>query len=64
MEWLGHSDSQMVRHYFTLHDEQARRQMSSLDVLGEAGQQRAGVERAAHHSQEVTSQESNPENRS
>ncbi len=37
MEWLGHRDSAMVRHYYHLHDEEARRQMQRLDFLGEAG---------------------------
>jgi integrase len=36
MEWVGHADSSMVRHYFHLHDEEARRQMQSLDLLGGA----------------------------
>jgi integrase len=34
MEWVGHADSAMVRHYFHLHDEQGRRQMHGLDLLG------------------------------
>ncbi len=37
MEWLGHRDSAMVRHYYHLHDDEAQRQMSRLDFLGEAG---------------------------
>jgi integrase len=37
MEWLGHADSKMVRHYYHLHDEEAQRQMKRLDFLGEAG---------------------------
>jgi integrase len=37
MEWLGHRDSAMVRHYFHLHDDEAQRQMKRLDFLGEAG---------------------------
>lgn len=37
MEWLGHRDSAMVRHYYHLHDEEAQRQMKRLDFLGEAG---------------------------
>lgn len=36
MEWVGHADSAMVRHYFHLHDEEAQRQMQSLDLLGGA----------------------------
>lgn len=36
MDWVGHADSAMVRHYFHLHDEQALRYMQSLDLLGAA----------------------------
>lgn len=36
MEWVGHADSAMVRHYFHLHDEEAQRQMNSLNFLGDA----------------------------
>jgi integrase len=34
MNWLGHSDSKMVRHYFHLRDEDAQQQMKRLDFLG------------------------------
>jgi integrase len=34
MDWLGHRESRMVRHYFHLHDEEARRQMRRLNFLG------------------------------
>ena len=37
MEWLGHQDSEMVRIYYHLHDEEARRRMAALDFLGGAG---------------------------
>jgi integrase len=37
MRWLGHRDSDMVRHYYHLHDEEAQRQMKRLKFLGEAG---------------------------
>ena len=60
MEWLGHADSEMVRHYFHLHDEQAHRQMSGLDLLGEAGQQCPGVHGAATPKTETPSQGSDP----
>lgn len=30
MRWLGHKDSQMVRHYYHLHDAEAQRQMGSV----------------------------------
>ena len=42
MEWLGHADSATVRHYYHLHDDEAQRQMSLLDFLGEAGGGAAG----------------------
>ena len=42
MEWLGHVDSEMVRHYYHLHDEEARRRMADLDFLGGAGGCSAG----------------------
>jgi integrase len=43
MEWVGHADSAMVRHYFHLHDEEARRQMQSLNLLGGAAGRSGGV---------------------
>jgi len=40
MEWLGHKHSDMVRHYYYVHDEESRRQMDRLDPLGnKAGEQ-------------------------
>ncbi|MES2793342.1 MAG: site-specific integrase [Planctomycetota bacterium] len=33
MRWLGHKDSAMVRHYYHLHDDEARRQMSGVKFL-------------------------------
>ena len=33
MQWLGHSNSAMVRHYCHLHDDEAQRQMKRLNVL-------------------------------
>lgn len=59
MEWLGHADSAMVRHYYHLHDTEAQRQMRRLDFLGEAGQRLPGVDGAATN-QEATSQQSDP----
>ena len=32
MLWLGHADSDMVRHYYHLHDSEARRHMSRLTL--------------------------------
>ncbi|MCA9179345.1 MAG: site-specific integrase [Planctomycetales bacterium] len=37
MDWLGHADSEMIRRYYHLHDEESRRRMDSLDFLGTAG---------------------------
>ena len=34
MEWVGHKDSEMVRHYYHLHNDESRRQMDGLDFLG------------------------------
>lgn len=34
MEWLGHQDSEMVRHYYHLNDDESRRRMDQLDPLG------------------------------
>lgn len=37
MRWLGHRDSQMVRYYYHLHDEEAQRQMKRIDFVGRTG---------------------------
>ena len=37
MDWLGHQDSAMIRHYYHLHDDESRRRMNQLDFLGTAG---------------------------
>ena len=42
MEWLGHADSEMVRWYYHLHDDEARRRMADLDFLGGAGGRSTG----------------------
>jgi integrase len=34
MTWLGHRDSKMVRRYYHLHQEEARRQMARIDFIG------------------------------
>ncbi len=48
MTWLGHKDSEMVRHYYHLHDEESRRRMNKMDFLGGLGgrsaEPRDGVE--------------------
>lgn len=36
MDWVGHANSAMVRHYFHLHDEESQRQMKGLNLLGGA----------------------------
>ena len=35
MEWLGHADSEMVRHYYHLNDEESRRKMDQLPPIGD-----------------------------
>ena len=47
MQWLGHQDSDMVRHYFHLHDGEARRQMERLEPIGITGKRLAGTSQAA-----------------
>lgn len=37
MDWLGHQDSAMIRHYYHLYDNESRRRMNQLDFLGSAG---------------------------
>ncbi|MCC9602122.1 hypothetical protein LOC67_16300 [Stieleria sp. JC731] len=37
MEWLGHSDSEMVRHYYHLSDDESCRKMDQLNLLGGDG---------------------------
>jgi site-specific recombinase XerD len=44
MAWLGHHDSEMIRTYYHLHDQQSRREMSRLDFLGGAGGCSAGAD--------------------
>ena len=34
MNWLGHADSEMVRHYYHLTDEESRQWMDKLNLLG------------------------------
>jgi len=42
MEWLGHSDSEMVAHYYHLNNAESRRRMERLDLLGNAGKRITG----------------------
>ena len=37
MQWLGHADSEMIRIYYHLHDEEAKYNMNKPKFLGEAG---------------------------
>ena len=37
MDWLGQADSEMVRYYYHMNDEEARRRMEGIDFLGDAG---------------------------
>jgi len=36
MEWLGHQESKMVRHYYHAHDAEAQKQMKRLNFTGVA----------------------------
>jgi integrase len=44
MAWLGHADSEMVRHYYHMNDGVARAKMNEINFLGDAanGSPRAG----------------------
>lgn len=42
MEWLGHANSELIRHYYHLYDAEARSRMDGLDFLGGAGRRSAG----------------------
>lgn len=57
MQWLGHQESDMVRHYYHLHDEEARRRMSGLNFLGKAG----GASADAQHFENGGSETKTPE---
>jgi integrase len=47
MDWLGHADSAMVRHYYHLHDQESRRQMARLDLNSTTGKRSPGLEHEA-----------------
>lgn len=34
MEWVGHADSEMVRHYYHLHDAESRQRMNQFNLFG------------------------------
>jgi integrase len=61
MEWLGHADSEMVRRYYHLHDDESRRRMNQLDFLGGAGRWSVGdnEEKLNEESVEPNSSEKN-----
>jgi len=42
MEWVGHADSAMVRHYFHANNAEEQRRMNGLNLLGGAGGCSAG----------------------
>ncbi len=45
MSWLGHQASRMIRHYYHLHDDEARRQMNKLNFTGNASGRSTGDEK-------------------
>ncbi len=47
MSWLGHRDSEMIRRYYHLRQEETRRQMAKIPFLGKPGNEsvRGGVEK-------------------
>ena len=53
MDWLGHADSEMIRHYYHLHDEEAKRRMDSLDFLGGAGGRSVGQTEGNNEQEDV-----------
>lgn len=59
MEWLGHADSEMIRHYYHLHDQESQCRMRKLDFLGgSAG--RSSVKNEEKRNEEIVEQ-ANPE---
>lgn len=55
MAWLGHQDSEMVRHYYHLKNEEAHRQMERLTT--ESGKRLAGRDESRNHQTEHPSRE-------
>lgn len=47
MDWLGHKDSNMVQHYYHLHDAESRQQMDRLNPLNTAGTRPTGISNRA-----------------
>ena len=52
-DWLGHADSEMIRTYYHLHNEEAKRRMDSLDFLGGASGRSAGQAERNHEQEDV-----------
>jgi hypothetical protein len=57
MQWLGHQESDMVKHYYHLHDEEARRRMGGLNFLGKAGGTSADAQHFGNGGSETTAPE-------
>jgi integrase len=38
MAWLGHSDSEMIRHYYHIQQNEANRQIDNIPFLGDLGE--------------------------
>jgi len=56
IDWLGHSNSEMVRYYYHLDDRESQTQMRRLDLLGTSGGRSAGAKPG-----NVTEKETEPE---
>lgn len=56
--WLGHADSEMVRHYHHLHDAESRQQMAKLVLLKDASKQPPGEGNGVATNSRPTSQRS------
>jgi integrase len=54
MQWLGHADSAMVRHYFHLNNTESQRRMRGLNLLGAAGKQLPGNGNGAANTNQET----------
>jgi len=52
MSWLGHAISEMIRHYYHLHDAEARQRMCSLDFLGNSSG-RSACKAESTHNEEI-----------
>lgn len=57
MEWLGHRDSAMVRHYCHLCDTESRRRMDNLELIGDAGTRVTSQLIDSHHLENGTKSE-------